>query len=76
MSSSKLQDLASRLAHKYFEAQGVYDNHRPDWMISKSGKRLELDVYISDLECAIEIQGEQHYRFVKFFHGEDRKSVV
>ena len=37
-------------------------------MVSSDGKRLELDFYIQELDVAIEIQGSQHYQYVKFFH--------
>ena len=68
MSTSKLQELTSRLVNKYFSDYMVFENHRPDWMISSKGKRLELDFYVKNLSFAIEVQGEQHYKYVPFFH--------
>lgn len=46
----------------------IRENHRPDWLISDDGNRLELDFYIEEADAAIEVQGQQHYSFVEFFH--------
>jgi hypothetical protein len=32
--------------------------------------RLSIDFFISDLGLAIEIDGEQHSKFIPFFHGD------
>jgi hypothetical protein len=68
MSTSKLQELASVLINKYFSDYKVFENHRPVWMTSSKGKRLELDFFVEKLKFAVEIQGEQHYKYVSFFH--------
>ena len=39
-----------------------------EWRIPRS--RLSFDFFIPDLDLLIECQGEQHRKFVKFFHGE------
>ena len=31
-------------------------------------RNLELDIYNDDLKIAIEYNGEQHYKFIPFFH--------
>lgn len=36
----------------------------------KTLKGLELDIFLPNLKLAFEYQGEQHYKFVKFFHGD------
>lgn len=68
MATSKLQEYTARLLEQYFPEYAVRENYRPDWMMSKQGKRLELDFYVEKLNIAIEIQGKQHYTFIKFFH--------
>ncbi|MCR4314367.1 MAG: hypothetical protein NUV84_03925 [Candidatus Uhrbacteria bacterium] len=62
-----------------FPQYRIRENHRPDWLISTNSTKLELDFYIEELKIAFEIQGEQHYKFVEFFHKtkekyEERKS--
>ena len=41
---------------------------RPDWLRNDRGNKMELDGYSAKLKLAFEYQGEQHARFVKFFH--------
>ena len=41
---------------------------RPEWLINhKTGKRMEIDLYNSFLNLAIEVQGEQHSRHISHF---------
>lgn len=42
----------------------IYENTRPDWLLGN-----ELDFYLPEIDIAIEIQGNQHYIFVPYFHG-------
>jgi hypothetical protein len=37
--------------------------------INYNGQKLYFDFYIKELRTYIEVQGEQHYKFVKHFHG-------
>ena len=42
---------------------------RPEFLINhKTGKRMEIDLYNSNLNLAIECQGLQHYKHIAFFH--------
>lgn len=41
---------------------------RPKWLTNNEGNRLEIDIYNKELNLAIEYNGAQHYKFVKFFH--------
>jgi len=40
-----------------------------EWYLNYKGQRLFFDVFIKDLGVLIEIQGRQHFEFVKHFHG-------
>jgi hypothetical protein len=40
-----------------------------EWYVNHKGQRLFFDVFIKDLGILIEIQGRQHFKFVKHFHG-------
>lgn len=48
---------------------GYDENIRPDWLITDTGERCELDFYVESMRLAIEIQGDQHYRFTPHFHS-------
>jgi len=42
---------------------------RPHFLRNEvTGYNLELDLYNDDLKLAIEVQGDQHYKFIPFFH--------
>lgn len=68
MATSKLQKEVGDILDMVFPQYHIKENHRPEWMISSSGIRLELDFYIEELKTAFEIQGIQHYKFTPFFH--------
>lgn len=45
---------------------------RPKEFINpKTGYTLELDMYSSELHIASEYQGEQHFKFSKYFYGDN-----
>lgn len=42
---------------------------RPDFLKNDvTGYNLEIDLYNDDLKLAVEVQGNQHYKFTPFFH--------
>ncbi len=42
---------------------------RPDFLRNDvTGCNLEIDLYNDDLKLAVEVQGDQHYKFIPFFH--------
>lgn len=68
MSTSRLQRLVSNLLSAHLGKYTIRENIRPEWLINSDGERLELDFYIEELDVAIEVQGIQHYSFVRLFH--------
>lgn len=49
----------------------TFPKARPDFMVNPvTGSRynLELDCYNSELNLAVEYNGEQHYNYIPFFH--------
>lgn len=42
---------------------------RPDFLRNEvTGYNLEIDLYNDDLKLGVEVNGDQHYKFVPFFH--------
>lgn len=42
---------------------------RPNFLRNDvTGYNLEIDLYNDDLKLAVEVQGDQHYKFIPFFH--------
>jgi hypothetical protein len=42
---------------------------RPHFMINtQTGKNLELDLYNPELKIAVEYSGQQHYKYIPYFH--------
>lgn len=71
MATSKLQRLFGDMLDSKFPQYKIRENYRPDWLISPSGNKLELDFFIENINIAYEIQGEQHFRYIEFFHGNE-----
>jgi YesN/AraC family two-component response regulator len=72
MATSKLQQKTRERLHLLFSHFHVIENYRPNWLKNAaSGKNLEIDFYFPDVHIGIEVQGEQHGRYVPFFHGNE-----
>jgi hypothetical protein len=68
-SMSKIQSRIGSTIRKYFSNYTIFENSRPAWLVSSKQERLELDFYIKELEVAFEVQGDQHFVYVPYFHG-------
>lgn len=68
MATSKLQRKVSQLLSVHLGQYTIRENAHPDWLITKTGERLELDFYIEEPKVAIEVQGQQHFVFIPHFH--------
>lgn len=61
------ENCARHIFENYTGKKFVKCKH--DWLINtKTNCKMELDGYNKELSIAFEYQGEQHYKFVKFFH--------
>ena len=58
--------VTRKICEKIFDKQ--FKKIRPDWLKNKTGCNLELDIYNEELKLAFEYNGEQHYKFNKYFH--------
>lgn len=59
---SKLRDIIKTIYPTY----QIYEEYH-------LGERLRLDLFIKDLGIAIEYHGEQHFKFIPFFHRTERE---
>ena len=62
-SRSKFQSNVKSFLHKYWHADIVFEE------LKIVGTRLSLDFYNANKKIAIEVQGEQHFKYIPFFHG-------
>lgn len=65
---SYLQQYVKNALHKQFAELDFIENYRPEWLLSESGTKLELDFYCEEIGVAVEVQGKQHYKYVDVFH--------
>ena len=64
---SKLELQAKFILENIFKQPFV--KVRPDFLRNDvTGYNLELDLYNHNLKLAVEINGDQHYKFIPFFH--------
>ena len=64
---SKGETLCRTIACKVFGRQ--FTKIRPDFLRNQvTDKNLELDIFNEDIKVAIEFNGEQHYKYIPFFH--------
>ncbi|PKC71446.1 hypothetical protein RhiirA1_453514 [Rhizophagus irregularis] len=53
------------------------ENRKPDFLkIPERPKGLEFDIYYSEYSFVIEMQGEQHEKFNKFFHRGNSNNFI
>jgi hypothetical protein len=62
-SRSKLQQNVKLFLKAYWQGDVVFEE------MKVAGTRLSLDFYNANKKIAIEVQGEQHFKFVPFFHN-------
>jgi very-short-patch-repair endonuclease len=42
---------------------------KPDWLRNpKTGRKLEIDCFCKEMRVGVEIDGEQHHRYIPYFH--------
>jgi hypothetical protein len=62
-SRSKFQFEVKKYLKKYWSGDVVFEE------LKVVGTRLTLDFFNANKKIAIEVQGKQHFSYVKFFHG-------
>ena len=69
-SKSKFQKEIKKFLKRYWRHHVVFEE------FPVVGTRLTLDFYNANKKIAVEAQGEQHIRFVEFFHGNYRNNYL
>ncbi len=66
----KKRTLSESICRKYFEYlfDLPFKTKSFDWLVNNEGNKQLLDGYNSDLNIAFEYDGEQHTKFIKYFH--------
>lgn len=62
-SKSKFQFNVKTFLRKFWEGDVVFEEMRI------AGTRLSLDFYNANKKIAIEVQGQQHFKYTPFFHN-------
>lgn len=66
-SRSKFQFSVKEFLHPYWRTDIVFEE------LKLVGTRMSFDFYNANKKIAVEVQGQQHTKFVKFFHGNRSK---
>ncbi len=62
---SKIADAVYEILKELFPMSNIIK----EYYIRYKGQRLFFDYYIKGLGILIEVQGQQHFKYVKHFHG-------
>lgn len=63
--TSKIAEEVYKMLKELFP----YHNIEKEYYVFYKGSRLFFDFYISSLSLCFEIQGEQHFKYCRHFHG-------
>lgn len=69
-SRSKMQFETKQFLKKFWKHQIVFEE------FPVAGTKLTLDFYNANQRVAIEVQGEQHTKYVPFFHGQNKANYI
>lgn len=67
---SKVQKKVKDLLKPYWQAHMVYEE------FPVAGSKLTLDFFNASANIAIEVDGAQHYKYNKFFHGNNKNNFL
>lgn len=69
-SRSKRQREVKKFLKKYWQNHVVFEE------FPVAGTRLSIDIYNANKKIAIEVQGSQHTKYNRFFHGEHKNNYL
>jgi hypothetical protein len=67
---SKIQKKIKDLLYPHWGADVVFEE------LPVAGTRMTLDFYNANRKIAVEVDGNQHYKFNKFFHSNSRQNFL
>ena len=65
------EELVLKLTKKLYKDYTIIYQYKPFFLHSSFGGQMSYDIFIQELNVAIEYQGKQHFEPVYFFGGED-----
>ena len=69
-SRSKVQFATKQFLFNYWEHHIVFEE------FPVAGTKLTLDFYNANKKVAVEVQGEQHTKYIPFFHGGNKANYI
>jgi hypothetical protein len=69
-SRSKIQFAAKQFLHEHWKHHIVFEE------FPVAGTKLTLDFYNANKKVAVEVQGEQHTKYIPFFHGGNKANYI
>ena len=69
-SRSKIQLKAKQFLKKHWQHHIVFEE------FPVAGTKLTLDFYNANKKIAVEVQGEQHTKYIPFFHGKNKANYI
>lgn len=64
------EELLYNLIKKIYKDYKVIYQYKPSFLKGETGGQMSYDIFIVDLNLAIEYQGKQHFESINFFGGE------
>ena len=65
--SNTREKYVRRLLENMFRYK--FPSVKPKWLVNpKTGRRLEIDCLCNELRLGVEIDGEQHHKYIPYFH--------
>jgi hypothetical protein len=72
----KRQKQVFEIAKVFFGEDNVIWNYKSSALkFKKSGRKIQLDIFVPQFNLALEYQGMQHYKSIKFFGGDKQLAI-
>jgi hypothetical protein len=65
------EELVYNIIKKNYKGYHIIYQHRPFFLRNPNGGQMSYDIFISELNVAIEYQGKQHFEPVEYFGGRE-----